>query len=186
MTHDAIAAREQNGLALPGDLTETSYTPPENISFEEWESIGQLLQRVERSVRWWVGDWLAFGERKYGETYAQAVEVTGYDVQSLKDMVWVSSRIEPSQRRDDLTWSHHREVAALEPDARKAWLSKAADEQMSTRELRTQVKDKKTSVTPAAPKCSRCGLPCIHCSGAQIDVPAQDERDEESLKGDWQ
>lgn len=28
--------------------------------------------------RWWIGDWLAFGERVYGETYSQAVEATGH------------------------------------------------------------------------------------------------------------
>ena len=53
------------------------------------------------------------GERRYGETYAQAVEATGYGVEALKNAKWVAERYEPSTRVDVLCWSHHREAAAL-------------------------------------------------------------------------
>ena len=52
---------------------------------------------------------------RYGETYAQAIEVTGWRVKRLKNCKWVSSQVEKSLRNDFLSWTHHREVAALPP-----------------------------------------------------------------------
>ena len=48
--------------------------------------------------------------------YAQAVEVTGYSLEHLKNAKWVAGAYEPSLRRDNLPWSHHKEAASL-PDA---------------------------------------------------------------------
>jgi hypothetical protein len=31
---------------------------------------GALLGKIERSVSWWLGDWWAFGEARYGERKA--------------------------------------------------------------------------------------------------------------------
>lgn len=50
-----------------------------------------------------------------GEKYAQAIDVTGYEYGTLQNFGWVAGRIETSRRRDVLSWSHHAEVAALEP-----------------------------------------------------------------------
>ena len=36
------------------------------------------LARIERGCPWWIGDWMAFGERTYGEKHAQAISPTGY------------------------------------------------------------------------------------------------------------
>jgi len=47
--------------------------------------------------------------------YAQAIEETGLDYDTLKAEKWVSSNFEMVRRRTNLTWSHHREVASLEP-----------------------------------------------------------------------
>jgi len=58
---------------------------------------------------WWIGDWLAFGERKYGEMYEKALEVTEKDYGVLRNAVSVAGKIEMSRRRDNLSWGHHRE-----------------------------------------------------------------------------
>jgi len=50
---------------------------------------------------WWVGDWLNYGEARYGEMYSQAIEITGYASQTLADAKWVASRIEPSRRHEN-------------------------------------------------------------------------------------
>jgi hypothetical protein len=37
------------------------------MDFAEWESLGHTLGRMEKAVQWWIGDWLNYGEREYGE-----------------------------------------------------------------------------------------------------------------------
>jgi hypothetical protein len=51
-----------------------------------------------------------------GFTSKQTISSSDYEYQTLRDAVWVSSRIELSRRRDNLTWGHHREVASWEPE----------------------------------------------------------------------
>lgn len=45
------------------------------------------MRYIEGAVQWWVGDWLNFGERKYGEKYAQGMDATGYAYQTVAT-VW--------------------------------------------------------------------------------------------------
>jgi hypothetical protein len=168
------AHRESPVLALPGDVTETTLVLPDGLTFDEWEDVGKRLRQAEKSVRWWIGDWLAYGERTYGETYTRAAEVTGYTVGDLRNMVAVSTAIDPSHRCDALTWSHHREVASLEPEEQVRWLDKAQTEGWSKRELHEQSRLSRPAAeeppeTPPthAPKCSRCGHACPVC---EIDM----------------
>ena len=72
-----------------------------------------------------LGDWLNYGERKYGEMYTQAIDELDYTKQALKDAKWVSAQVEKSRRRDNLSFSHHREVAPLEPDEQEEWSGRA-------------------------------------------------------------
>jgi len=41
-----------------------------------WEAYGKGLRRAEAAIHWIIGDWLNYGERAYGEMYAQALEAT--------------------------------------------------------------------------------------------------------------
>ena len=92
-----------------------------------------------RGVGWWIGDWLRYGNAKYGEKYSRALKLTGYDVQTLKNMVYVASRFEPSRRRDVLSWTHHAEVAALSDEDQEVWLNRAVAERLSVRSLREEI-----------------------------------------------
>jgi hypothetical protein len=67
----------------------------------------------------------ANGERKYGEKYSQAVEENVGSYGSLRNAVYVSERFDLSRRRDNLSWSHHAEVAALDPHEQNDWLDRA-------------------------------------------------------------
>lgn len=135
-----LAERHETQLSIPGVVTETGLELPPDLTYDEWESVGRTLQRIERSVMWWVGDWLRYGERKYGETYSQALEATDYAYQTLANAAWVSGRIEPSLRRENLSWHHHKEVAALEPDEQAVWLDKATANDWPVRELRDELR----------------------------------------------
>ncbi len=81
---------------------------------------GELLGKLERSVSWWLGDWWAFGEKRYGERKA-IVEDEGWDgpdYGACRNAGSIAGGFELSRRRDSLTFKHHAEVAALPPDVK--------------------------------------------------------------------
>jgi len=159
-------------MTLPA-LSETGATFPEGMSFEDWQAAGAELQRYERAVMWWIGDWLRFGERKWGEQYTQAIDTTGKSYQSLRDAHWLSGRFELSRRRDNLTWSHHREVAALEPPAADRLLNLAEQEGWSRADLRKQVNKAKNAAAiiasePSSETCTVADLYRLAESGRKF------------------
>jgi macrodomain Ter protein organizer (MatP/YcbG family) len=85
---------------------------------------------------WWIGDWVNFGERKYGEEYAQALDATNYDYGTLRNQKWVASRFVLSRRHDNLSFSHHQEVAAMDEEQADKLLSQAEAEGWTRTELR--------------------------------------------------
>ena len=65
--------------------------------------------------------------RKYGEKYSQALELGDYERGTLRNAAWVAGHIEMSRRRDNLSWSHHNEVADLEPEDQDREMSRRRD-----------------------------------------------------------
>ena len=110
------------------------------MSLGEWAAHGRRLGVMGRGVGWWLGDWLRFGNAAYGERYGPAARMTGYDKQSLMNMVYVASRVEPSRRREKLSWSHHAEIAAFDAPDQEAWLDRAERDQLSVRCLREAIR----------------------------------------------
>jgi DNA modification methylase len=127
-------------LAVPGEMCPLGLKLPNGLSFEQWQMLVAQLRMIMRACMWWWGDALAYGERRYGVMYKQALDRADYDYQTLRDAAWVSGRFELSRRRDKLTWSHHREVAALEPQQQDALLDQAESERMTRDQLRRAVR----------------------------------------------
>jgi hypothetical protein len=94
-------------------------------SLSEWESAGRALKKASGAVQWWIGDWLNYGERAYGEMYAQALDATEYDYQTLRVQKYVANRVQLLTRSNNLSWKHHRIVAPLEPEQQIEWLQRA-------------------------------------------------------------
>lgn len=131
-------------LSLPGcKLTEKGAIFNADLSFEEWQAIGGTLRYLEKSVLFWIGDWINYGEKKYGEKYAQAIESTGYNQGTLQNAAWVASNVEISRRREDLPFSHHQEVASLDPKKQEEILAIAKTSNLTRQQLREVVKTEK-------------------------------------------
>jgi phage N-6-adenine-methyltransferase len=129
-----------------GRFTPTGWEPPISLTFEQWATVGQRLQQAESAMNFLIGDWLNEGERRYGETYTQAIEVTGHKVEKLRDCKWVSSAVKISLRKEILTWTHHSYVAGLPFDAQRTLLDFAAERQLSSRDLLEDVREYKNSL----------------------------------------
>jgi hypothetical protein len=111
-----------------------------DLGLREWVEHGQRLGVIGRAAGWWIGDWLRYGNMRFGERYARASRITGYDTQTLMNMAYVASRFDTGERHEALSWSHHAEVAGLAPEERKRLLDLAEAERMSVRCLREEVR----------------------------------------------
>jgi hypothetical protein len=133
---DTRHLEQLRALELAGALTPTALIlDGEAMTWERFESLGVLIGRLDDACKWWLGDWLVFGEGMYGEKAAQAAEHTGRSPETLRGYRWVAERVPPSRRRAHLSFTIHRMVAHMEPAEQERWLSYAEDRRLSSREL---------------------------------------------------
>ncbi len=109
-------------------------------NFRKWELIGEQIFSVADSSTWWIADWLAYGESAFQERYREAIRKTSLNYQTLRNYAWVARRFELSRRRDNLSFAHHAEVAALDPPEQDFWLRKAEEYGWSRNHLRSQIR----------------------------------------------
>lgn len=124
------------------------------------------------AVQWWIGDWLNYGEEKWGEMYDKAKEATGLSYSYLRVLKYVAARIQLYFRKYNLDWTHYCTVAPLEPPEQKKWLSYALkplnsgrDKPLAASALRRAIKESKPSDYPPWPPYSGVQYPnpCISC-----------------------
>lgn len=180
-----LIARPSGGLAEPtcpqnagsssASLSPVAWQPGQGITFDHWVRHGRRLGTIGRGTGWWIGDWLNYGNMAYGQRYARAARITGYDSQTLMNMTYVASRFEASRRREGLSWSHHAEVAALAPEEQDEWLARAEKDRLSVRDLRAEVRrqraldgkePRQASRADALPAAGRDDIVCPECGCA--------------------
>lgn len=156
-----------------GALTETAWLPTSELGFDDWIEHGRRLGVIGRASGWWIGDWLRYGNTEFGERYVRASRITGYDAQTLMNMVYVAAAVPPDERRHALSWSHHAELAALPSEERARWMDTAEVHRLSVRCLRSELRRHKprarparstataervaTTAEPTKAKCPHCG-----------------------------
>jgi hypothetical protein len=115
---------------------------PANMPFDEWRDLGVWLCTASKALNWHIGDWWAFGGHAYGDRAKAAAEgIFGRAFQSLANTASVCRAIETSRRREVLSFSHHAEVAALDPPDADALLDQAEAEGWSKSRLRAAVNE---------------------------------------------
>lgn len=126
-------------------LTNTSLQVPESFTEEQCLAVVFQLQSMEGCIRWWLGDAIAAADKRYGAA-KKAAELAGLSHKSAKQCSYISQKFEESRRRDLLPWSHHQEVASLEPDEQDKFLDYAEQQKLSKQALRTEVQSFKAAV----------------------------------------
>jgi hypothetical protein len=134
------AAGVRSAIESRAKLTPTSWTSGPELEPADWIHWGRWLGTVGRGSAWWIGDWVRDGNTRYGERYKLVASITGYDTQTLMNMAYVTSRFEPSRRRENLSFSHHAEVAPLCREEQDRWLDHAMFGQLSVRALRAELR----------------------------------------------
>jgi len=161
-----LSAERAGDASRTEGITRVAWTPDKELDVVDWVRVGHRLGGMARCSQWWVGDWIRYGTARWGEKYKEAARITGYDVQSLRNIAYVAGRVEASRRRDDLTWSHHAEVSSLEPDEQGSWLGLAASERMSVADLRIELRTARRrsggSIAPDVPAVKE-GMGVVMC-----------------------
>ena len=143
-----------SGAALSSDTARgaspVAWAPKEELEHPEWIAAGRQLGAIGRCSQWWVGDWIRYGNAKWGEKYAEAARITGYDAGSLRNMASVAACFDLSLRSDKLTWSHHVLLAPLERDEQIYWINRAIEERFSVADLRVELRSALRGTTVAS------------------------------------
>ena len=112
----------------------------EDLTFEEWQALGNQITPVAKSIGFIVGDWINYGDGRYGEKYTEALRLTGLSLATLQEYAYVARRVETSVRTEVLDFSHHKVIAKIkDSESQKKWLETAATENLSVARLRKSI-----------------------------------------------
>jgi hypothetical protein len=128
-----------------------AWAPSSDLDERHWRETGRSIARAGHTMHWWIGDWLRFGNRRFGERYALTSRITGYDVQTLMNHAYVASHVAVEQRRSEVSWSHYVELAKLGAADQTAWLTRIVAERLSVKDVRVLLR------AAANPRGSRSG-----------------------------
>jgi hypothetical protein len=131
-------------------LTPTAWSPLAELPMAVWIRQGRWLGALGRASGWWIGDWIRYGNARYGERYEAAARLTGYDVHSLRNMAYVAAHFEIPRRRAGLSFSHHAELACLPPEEQELWLDRVEAGDLSVRTLRIRLRETRDRVASRA------------------------------------
>ncbi len=98
------------------------------------------LERLGALIHFCIGDLLIEMQKRFGETYAQAAGWAGFSIGTLMNDVSVARAVKPEVRRPDLSYTHHKLVAALPEQYHAAVLEYAAEKGLNSSEMAQYVK----------------------------------------------
>lgn len=134
---------EPRELSLHGSLSFLGYEADPRLTKAKWMEDGAALATMDRALRFAIGDWVLFGETRYGEEHAQAIDATKLSYSSINSARWVASRIPQIRRRTNLSWSHHEAVASLPPEKQDELLDLAEHEGLDREHVRDLAREVK-------------------------------------------
>lgn len=120
-------------------------------AFDEWKAAFEQIAAASRSLMWAVGDMMVYGKAQYGEACSELLRASKYKDESLRVAEWVSRKFPPVTRVTELSFTHHREAAALPAAAAVKVLTEARDKGLSRRELKQVISRAKSGPPPSAP-----------------------------------
>ena len=113
------------------EITQTGLTINEDVTYDEWAACGKRLANEYSRIQWAIGDWINFGERKFGEMYSQAEDDTHFSYGTLRNYASICARIPKENRNPKLRFHQIKHVAALEPRIQRVVIEAAVRTEMT-------------------------------------------------------
>src|SRR6185503_13334434 len=162
-------------------ISRRAATFQEDISEEEWKLIGSHLAYLQDDLHFTLGDWLNYGRRRMkhwrrcgdvaAERYAFAYAATAIPFKTLANTAWVCAKV--IVRYENLSWSHHVELAPLEEKQQKKFARLAQKDSLTVAELRMNRRLQLRECEAETTNSNACDLPLwIH--DAERWLAAQD------------
>jgi hypothetical protein len=176
------ALTQQPRVTLEIDGKEVDLSVPEPIPWPH--SIASWVDEVARvssevaNIQFYFGDLLNQGIAAFGEVaaYARAMAVSGRDRETLRFYAWVARKVPKHRRVKELTFNHHRAVAALDQACQATLLARAVEENLPVKAVQQIASCKSAVLTPATVGTSRA----VHCL-----VTERIYKDLEKFAADW-
>lgn len=107
-------------MGLPTTTNPDFFTIPEEITYEEWENSIKVALSANRLLPFRVGDYLNYGEDRWGEDCWQALG-SEYDIKTLMNWRWISRRFpaESGTRSPDIATGVYLALGAIREDERR-------------------------------------------------------------------
>ena len=121
------------------ELTEVGLSITGKPTWDQYQEQFEMMEVINRASTLALGDLLAYGEWRWGETYAQVSANTAYAPEYLANLRYTCTRVPLNirPRNPIITKSHYQAVASLETmELREAWLNHAATHSWTRDELR--------------------------------------------------
>lgn len=123
-----------------GFTDEISWVAPSNLTMEQYISIANTFQQIQKSLAYWYGDLLNAGEERFGEDFAQAIPEIGRASETLLKYKQVARNVPREIRQGSLSWTHHLYVTFVDASQRGDLLKMALNMGLSSRELKEVTK----------------------------------------------
>jgi hypothetical protein len=145
MALNKLPERKNSFLSLPEgvEVTPLGLVIKARLDYKQWSALVERLLGAHRSILWLIGDALVWGMDAFGEEFSHVVSERSKQVQY--NAAWVSRSI-PISRRREISWSHHFEIAGLEPTEQDKLLQAAVEHHLTVRELRDEVRRLKQGI----------------------------------------
>lgn len=136
-----LSTASKNTLPSFIETTPVGLKLSQDLTFDEWRAIAVSFGQALQTAAWCIGDWMVYGERKWGRqmllegeefdpkkpsripshVFDEAVRSTGLDRSSLHSYATVCRKIPMEERRSHVSFGHHRILAPLPPAKRLEW-----------------------------------------------------------------
>jgi len=128
--------RDGDFLLLPSALLTCGHP-----DLDKWELMAEKLCSYQRSLYWWIGDIVVFGEAQMGDDIYQCFG-PGMSSGLIDRCAKVSRAFAASERFPELSWSQHQLVSNM--DTRQDILNLSLCEGWDTDQLRAYLKEIKS------------------------------------------
>ena len=129
--------------------------PKSKVPIERWMEYGVGIMEVRGALRWCIGDWLNYGEERYGDMYTQGYTLfKEYEESSVRHMRRVAEAFPLVRRRTGVSWSAHAEIANRPKEEQEQWLDEL-EMGMTRAELRRSLNSSPDLEKHACPLCGK-------------------------------